>query len=58
MDTAWLVIKYALLLLLGGGLYAVPMTRIFGRDGTAANVALLSWIPVFAAIVYFWRPLG
>lgn len=58
MDTVWLVAKYGLAFCLAGGLYAAVVLRFTGRDGPAANLALLGWVPVFALIAYLWRPLG
>ncbi len=58
VDVVWTVMKYGLLLFLGGGLYAAILLRFTGRTGRASDLAVLSWLPVFAAIVYFWRPFG
>ena len=58
MDTVWLVLKYGLAFFLGGGFYASILFRFTGRDGLASNIGMLTWIPVFTAIVYFFRPFG
>jgi hypothetical protein len=58
MDTVLMLAGYFLAFWLGAGLYAAIVLRFTGRDGVAANVALLAWLPIFALIVYFWRPLG